>query len=65
MCIRDSHKILLPASALAGAALLLLSDLIARTVAAPAEIPIGVITSFIGTPFFIWLLMRNKRKMSL
>jgi iron complex transport system permease protein len=59
------HKILLPASILAGAALLLLSDLIARTIAAPAEIPIGVITSLIGTPFFIWLLMRDKRKMSL
>jgi iron complex transport system permease protein len=50
------HRLLLPASGLAGALLLVLSDLIARTVVSPAEIPIGVVTAFFGAPFFLYLL---------
>lgn len=55
------NRVVLPASALAGAALLVLADLLARTVAAPAELPLGVVTSLIGGPFFLWLLHRTRR----
>lgn len=54
------HRLLLPGSALLGASLLLLADLLARTAIAPAEIPIGIVTAFIGAPFFLWLLLRNR-----
>jgi len=50
------HRRLLPDAALLGAGLLLGADLIARTLAAPAELPIGTITAALGTPFFLWLL---------
>lgn len=56
------HKKLMPVSALVGAVFLLLCDTAARTLFAPQEIPIGVITSLFGVPFFISLLIRNKRK---
>lgn len=52
------HRLLLPASALAGASLLIAADAVARVVVAPAELPIGVITALLGGPFFLWLLMR-------
>ncbi|CAA9551306.1 MAG: Vitamin B12 ABC transporter, permease protein BtuC [uncultured Thermomicrobiales bacterium] len=55
------HRTLLPASAIGGAALLTLADLFARTVAAPVEIPLGVITALAGGPFFLWLLCRTRR----
>jgi len=55
------HRFLLPTSALVGAILLVLSDLLARTLMAPAEVPVGIITALIGAPFFIHLLRRNKR----
>ena len=54
------HKMLLPASALLGAALLVAADTVARTVAAPAELPIGILTAAIGAPFFLWLLLRRQ-----
>ncbi|MFC3416984.1 FecCD family ABC transporter permease [Algoriphagus hitonicola] len=53
-----NHRIVLPASFLLGAILLNLADLIARTAVAPAELPIGVLTALIGTPFFIWLIFK-------
>ena len=56
------HRVLLPASALLGAALLLFADLFARTVAAPAELPLGVVTALLGGPFFLWLLRRTRRE---
>lgn len=56
------HRWLLPASALLGASLLLWADLFARTVVTPAELPIGIITSMIGGPFFLWILYRSKGK---
>ena len=59
------HRVLLPASALLGAALLVLADLGARTLAAPAELPIGVLTALVGGPFFLWLLVRNKNRTEL
>ncbi|MFB6815309.1 FecCD family ABC transporter permease [Streptomyces sp. NPDC056347] len=56
------HRFLLPGSALGGALVLVAGDLAARTVAAPAELPLGVLTALIGSPFFFWLLRRTRRK---
>jgi iron complex transport system permease protein len=53
------HRIVLPASALFGAAFLVVCDLAARTLLAPIEIPVGVITAMLGGPFFLWLLVRK------
>ncbi len=58
------HRLLLPASALFGAALLVAADVVARGVVAPAEIPIGIITAILGGPFFLWLLLRFQRARS-
>ena len=55
------HRLLLPASALLGAALLLGADLAARTVALPAELPVGVLTAALGAPVFFSLLRRGRR----
>jgi iron complex transport system permease protein len=63
LAIGPSHRFLLPASALGGAALLLLADTAARTIAAPAELPIGIITALLGAPVFLMLLLgRNGRQ---
>jgi iron complex transport system permease protein len=56
------HRMLLPASALLGGALMLAADLAARTAVAPAELPVGLVTSLIGAPFFIWLLLSRGRR---
>jgi iron complex transport system permease protein len=53
------HRVLLPASALGGAAFLVLADLGARTVIRPAELPVGIVTTLAGGPFFLWLLRRE------
>src|SRR4029450_4453510 len=53
------HRIVLPASALFGAAFLIGCDLVARTVLAPVEVPVGVVTAMVGGPFFLWLLVRR------
>lgn len=53
------HRLLLPASAIFGGAFLVLCDVAARTIVAPAELPVGVITAFLGAPFFLWLLLRK------
>jgi iron complex transport system permease protein len=55
------HQLLLPASALGGAVLLLVADLAARTVVIPAELPLGVVTALAGGPFFLYLLLRTRR----
>ncbi len=55
------HRFLLPNSMILGAVMVLLSDILARTMFPPAEIPIGIITSAIGAPFFLYILMTNKR----
>ena len=55
------HRLLLPLSAIAGAILLILADTASRTLMAPAEIPVGVITAFLGAPFFLFLLRRKKK----
>jgi iron complex transport system permease protein len=57
----SSHRRLLPLSLVAGAAFLILADLVARTVTAPAELPIGVVTASVGAPFFA-LVLRSARR---
>ncbi|HEV8390242.1 MAG TPA: iron ABC transporter permease, partial [Dongiaceae bacterium] len=54
------HRTVYPLSALLGACLVLLADLFARTIVVPTELPIGIVTSFLGGPFFLWLLLRQK-----
>jgi iron complex transport system permease protein len=56
MVLGSDHRILMPVSALGGAFFLIAADTAARTVMAPSELPVGVITAFIGAPFFIYLL---------
>jgi iron complex transport system permease protein len=56
----SDHRFLLPASLLAGAAFLLIADVVARTIAAPAELPVGVITALIGVPVFVVLLTKRQ-----
>jgi iron complex transport system permease protein len=59
MIVGPDHRLVLPAAALFGAAFLVLCDLIARTILAPLEIPVGIITAILGGPFFLWLLFRR------
>ncbi|MFV0259665.1 MAG: FecCD family ABC transporter permease [Acidimicrobiales bacterium] len=60
LTVGTSYRVVLPLSAIGGAALLVVADLAARTVASPAELPIGVITAFLGAPFFILILVTNR-----
>lgn len=55
------HRVVLPASALFGASLLLLTDLLARTIVAPAELPLGVLTALAGGPFLLFLMLRTRQ----
>ncbi|MFN4217674.1 MAG: FecCD family ABC transporter permease [Candidatus Bipolaricaulia bacterium] len=59
LIVGPDHRLLLPAAALGGAVLLTLCDAVARTVLAPAELPIGIITALLGAPFFLFLLRRR------
>jgi iron complex transport system permease protein len=59
LLVGSDHRIVLPASALFGAAFLVACDTIARTIMAPIELPVGVITAILGGPFFLWLLVRR------
>jgi len=60
MTIGADHRILMPTSALAGASFLVAADTVARTIIAPTEIPVGVVTAICGGPFFIYLLRRKR-----
>lgn len=60
LLVGANHARVMPLSLLLGSALLLIADLAARTLALPAELPIGIVTSCIGGPFFLWLLMRRR-----
>jgi iron complex transport system permease protein len=60
LLIGPDHRYLLPASALLGASLLLLADAVSRTIVAPAELPIGIVTAAVGAPFFLWILLRRR-----
>ena len=56
------HRVLIPMSALGGAAFVIVADTLARTIFQPAEFRVGILTAFVGAPFFILLLIRNKRR---
>ncbi len=64
LALGADNRMLLPGSALAGAILLVAADTVARTVAAPAEVPVGIITALGGGPFFLWLIWRHRRQVS-
>lgn len=59
MIVGPDHRLLIPCSALMGGSLLLLADLVARTLMAPSELPVGLVTSLIGGPFFFYLLKKQ------
>jgi iron complex transport system permease protein len=60
LALGPDHRFLLPGAALLGGSLLLLADLLARTLVTPAELPIGILTALLGGPFFLALLMRRR-----
>ena len=60
LIVGPDHRLVLPAATLFGAAFLVACDLVARTVLAPVELPVGIITALIGGPFFLWLLIRKR-----
>jgi len=62
LMVGPDHRRLLPAAALAGAITLLLADTLARSVAAPTEIPVGIVTAALGAPFFLYLLRKHRRR---
>jgi iron complex transport system permease protein len=59
IAVGADHRRMLPVAVLGGAAFLMAADLLARTVAAPTEIPLGILTAFVGAPFFLWLMRRG------
>jgi iron complex transport system permease protein len=59
MAFRSDHRLLIPAASIGGAIFLIIADTIARTVVSPSELPVGVITAFLGAPFFIILLKKR------
>ncbi|TCP10098.1 FecCD family ABC transporter permease [Caldimonas thermodepolymerans] len=59
LALGNDQRVLLPACALGGGAFLVLADTLARTLAAPMQLPVGVLTAFIGVPAFLWLLLRQ------
>jgi iron complex transport system permease protein len=62
LIVGADHRRLVPAVALGGPTFLILADLVARTVVAPEELPVGVVTALLGGPFFLWLLRRERRR---
>ena len=56
-----NHNFLMPGSAFVGASLMIVADMLSRTIIQPAELPVGLLTSAIGSPFFLWLIFRIKR----
>jgi iron complex transport system permease protein len=60
LLLGNDQRLLLPACVLAGGAMLSLADLLARTVVAPIQLPVGVITALVGVPLFLWLLARSR-----
>ena len=65
LTLGPDHRYVLPGSALLGASLLLGADLVARLLIAPAELPIGIVTAAVGAPFFLWLIVRQRRQWDL
>ena len=65
LVVGADHRVLIPLSALGGGLFLLAADTLARVVVAPAEVRVGIVTSFVGAPFFLFLLIRNKSRAGL
>lgn len=63
LIIGNDHRYSVICSAILGALFLLISDTIARTIIAPSELPVGIVTSFIGAPVFIWLILKKKKNL--
>ncbi len=61
LVVGPSYRRILPLSILVGAGFLILADLVARTVLSPAEVPLGVVTAFVGAPFFLLVLRQSRR----
>ena len=55
------NRVVVPGAALVGGVLVVAADLLGRSIVAPAELPIGIVTALIGAPFFLWLLLRDRR----
>ena len=62
LLLGPDHRWLLPGSAIVGAILIIGSDMVARTILSPAELPIGIVMSAIGGPFFLWLLIQRRSR---
>lgn len=65
LAVGPNYRLLLPASALLGASLLVSADIIARTLVAPSEVPVGIVTATVGAPFFLWLLLKKRQEFEL
>jgi iron complex transport system permease protein len=61
LLVGPGHRALLPVSLLVGASLMVVADLLSRMVISPNEIPVGVVTTFVGAPLFVYLLRRGRR----
>ena len=64
LAVGPDHRILLPASAMLGGMLLLAADMVSRTIVAPAELPIGIVTALMGAPFFLSLLWQQRKRIA-
>jgi iron complex transport system permease protein len=62
ICIGGDYRFLIPISALFGAVLLLIADTFARTIIAPIVLPVGILTSFLGAPMFLYLLLKMYKR---
>ena len=62
MVAGPDYRVLLPGSFLLGGLLLVAADTVSRTIMSPAELPIGIVTTAIGGPFFLWLLLRGRKE---
>ena len=61
LLVGPSYRRILPLSIFVGAAFLILADLVARTAISPGEVPLGVVTAFVGAPFFLLVLRQSRR----
>ena len=61
MTLGSNHRTVVPASALLGGMLLLVADVISRTILAPTELPVGILTALVGGPFFIYLIVVEQK----
>jgi iron complex transport system permease protein len=60
MLIGNYHRKLVPLTAIMGAVLVVVADTVGRIVLAPSEVPSGIMTALLGTPYFLWLMWRSK-----